>query len=292
MAIPVIPDIRELMEAGMHFGHASGKRHPKMQPYIFATRDKLNIIDLEQTRAKLTEVLTTLEEWVKDGKTVILVGTKDQVKDRVKEIGEKLHIPYVNVRWLGGTMTNFGEIQKSIARMKRMEESLENGEAAKMIKKERVMMENELRRLHHKLGGLRDMNKKPDALFIIDPGHEHNAVKEARHEGVTIFGVVDTNTNPEMADYVIPANDDGPKSLGLLLDWIEQTIESGLKAAGAKKAEAEAKEEIVVNIPQADIEAGEEVEEKIKRNDSEHEHQAKPAVKNEKGDAHFHATQD
>jgi len=281
MAIPTIPDIRELMEAGMHFGHASGHWHPKMKPYIFATRDKLSIIDLEQTRTKLTEVLTILEERIRDGKSIILVGTKDQVKDRVKEMGLKLGMPYVNVRWLGGTMTNFGEIQKSIARMKRMEEALENGDAAKMIKKERVMMENELRRLHYKLGGLRDMTKKPDALFIIDPGHEHNAVKEARHEGIEIFGIVDTNTNPDDVDHLIPANDDGPKSLKMLLDFVEQTIESGQKLISLKRDAVAAppkEEEVVIEIPLEEVIVGETDEEKAKLTEAKKK-QASPSVK-------------
>ncbi|MCC2632025.1 MAG: rpsB, partial [Patescibacteria group bacterium] len=195
MAIPTIPDIRTLMEAGMHFGHSSGKWHPKMKPYIFATRDKLHIIDLEKTQVKLQEVLSILEERIRDGKSVVLVGTKKQVTDRVKEIGEATNIHYVNVRWLGGTMTNFAEVQKSIARMKKMEATLADPEAAgRMIKKERVRMEAEVERMHHKFGGLRNMTKKPDALFVIDPSHEHNAIKEARHQGIEIFGIVDTNT--------------------------------------------------------------------------------------------------
>ena len=237
MAVPAIPDIRELMELGMHFGHASGKWHPKMKPYIYATRDKLHIIDLEKTREKLTEVLTILEERIRDGKTVVLVGTKKQVGDRVKAIGDATGIPYVNVRWLGGTLTNFGEMQKSISRMKKNEAFLESEDASKMIKKERVMMENELERMHHKFGGLRDLTKKPDALFIIDPGFEHNAVKEGRHGGLELFAIVDTNSNPSLVNHVIPANDDAPKSLGLLMDLVEETIKSGQKMISLRRDE-------------------------------------------------------
>jgi small subunit ribosomal protein S2 len=276
MAIPPIPEVRDLMEAGVHFGHASGKWHPKMKPYIFATRDKLHIIDLEQTRIHLEKVLTILEQYIASGKVVVLVGTKKQVTNQVREIGERLHIPYVCERWLGGTMTNWGEMQQSIARMKRMEGQLENEEtAAKMIKKERVMMQSELKRMHAKFSGLRDMAKKPDALFIIDPSHEHNAVKEALHQGIEIFAVVDTNTDPTPVNYLIPANDDGPKSVALLMDLISQTIESGQKMiTAAKEKEAKAAEkaemaetETTVVLPEdvvAEVEVIEEKEEKAK----------------------------
>lgn len=241
-----------------------------MKPYIFATRDKLHIIDLEKTQEKLREVLTILEERVRDGKTIVLVGTKKQVTDRVKEIGVNNNIPYVNVRWLGGTMTNFTELQKSIARMKRMEAVLENEEeAAKIIKKERVQMEAEIERMHHKFGGLRNLTRKPDALFVIDPSHEHNAIKEARHQGIEIFGIVDTNTNPDLIDHVIPANDDAPKSLTMLLAMVEATIKSGQKLISLKQeelAKKEAEPEIVLpkeasNFPE---EMAEKIEEQMK----------------------------
>jgi small subunit ribosomal protein S2 len=282
MAIPAIPDLRTMMEAGMHFGHASGKWHPKMQPYIFATRDKLHIINLEKTQEKLKEVLTVFEERIRDGKTVVLVGTKNQVRDRVKEIGETLSIPYVNVRWLGGTMTNFTELQKSIARLKKTEAFLSSDEANRMIKKERVRMEAELQRLQHKFGGLKNLTRKPDALFIIDPGHEHNAVKEAIHEGIEMFAIVDTNTNPELVHHAIPANDDAPKSLNLLLSLLEATIKSGQKLISLKE-EASAQENsdekaAILDVPvkpDAMEETAEELEEALKQEAAEEEKTAK-----------------
>lgn len=213
-----------------------------MKPYIFATRDKLHIIDLEKTQEKMKEVLGLLEERIRDGKTVVLVGTKKQVSDRVKEIGEATNIPYVNVRWLGGTMTNFGELQKSISRMKKTEEFLASPEAVNTIKKERVRMEADLKRMHYKFGGLRNLTKKPDAMFIIDPSHEHNAVKEAIHQGIERFAIVDTNTNPDLVDHMIPANDDAPKSLAVLLGMIEETIKSGQKLISLKPAETKTEE--------------------------------------------------
>jgi small subunit ribosomal protein S2 len=256
MAIPAIPDVKTLMEAGVHFGHASGRWHPKMKPYIFATRDKLHIIDLEKTREKLTETLTLLEQYVRSGKVIVLVGSKKQISERVKLIGETLKVPYVDVRWPGGIMTNFAEMQKSITRMKRTEEFLASGDASKMIKKERVMLESELNRMHHKFGGLRDLTKKPDALFVIDPSYEKNAIKEARHEGLKIFGIVDTNCNPTDTDHFIPANDDGPKSMSLLLDLIEETIRNGQKviSVGAEEKPA-VTEDISVKAPEGEAAA-------------------------------------
>lgn len=248
MAIPTIPDIRDLVEAGVHFGHASGRWHPKMKPYIFATRDKLHIINLEKTQEQLTQVLGVLEEKIRDGKMIVLVGTKKQVAEQIKAIGEANNVCYVCVRWLGGTMTNFGEMQKSISRMKRIEEFLASPEAAKTIKKERVMMENDLKRMQAKFGGLRNMVKKPDMLLIVDPGFEHNAVKEALCEGIEIMAIADTDSDPTPVNHLIVANDDGPKSLKLVLDLVEKTIQNGQKLIDLKREEktaeiSEAKEE-------------------------------------------------
>jgi small subunit ribosomal protein S2 len=273
MAIPTIPDIRTLMEAGVHFGHASGKWHPKMKPYIFATRDKLHIIDLEKTREQLVSVLTILEERVRSGKIIVLVGTKKQASEQVKEIGEKLGIPYVNVRWLGGTMTNFREIQKSIARMKKMEAYLESPDSVNMIKKERVMQTQEIERMRAKFGGLRNLTRKPDALFIIDPSHEHNAVKEALVEGIELFAVIDTNSDPSVINHVIPANDDGAKSLKLILGLVEATIAEGQKMvslAKDEKATKEAEAEVEVAIAEDPVleESLDKVEEVLKEEDT------------------------
>lgn len=262
MSTVVIPDIRDLMAAGVHFGHASGRWHPKMAPYIFATRDKLHIMNLEKTQAQLAEILPMLEARARDGKLIVLVGTKKQASPLIEEMGKKLGISYVSERWLGGTMTNWGEMQASIARMKRTEELLGSDEANRMIKKERVQMEAELKRMHVKFDGIRDMTRKPDVLFIVDPGYEHNAIKEARDEGLEIFGIADTNSDPTVLDHVIPANDDGPKSLKLILSLVEAAIAAGLAnrtkdmEAAAAKTETEKEEEIVVPeevIPEAAV---------------------------------------
>ncbi len=275
MAIPTIPDTRELMEAGVHFGHASGKWHPKMAPYIFCSRDKLHIIDLEKTQEQLKKVLPILEERVASGKSFIFVGTKRQVADMVKEMGERLGISYVNERWLGGTMTNFGQMVQSISRMKKVEELLASEDVNKMIKKERVMLQSDLKRMHAKFSGLRNFTKKPDFLIIIDPGYEHNAVKEARFEGTEIFAIVDTNSNPDLVDHLIPANDDGPKSLKLMLGLLDQTIAEGqkqlLQRKEAKEQEEAKKEEIVVATPPVEelVAIEEKIEEKVDKEKKE-----------------------
>jgi small subunit ribosomal protein S2 len=266
MAIPVIPETRDLMEAGVHFGHASGKWHPKMAPYIFATRDKLHIINLEKTQEQLKAVLPIIEDRIANGKSFILVGTKRQVADMIKEIGERLGISYVNERWLGGTMTNFGQMTQSISRMKKAEELLASEDVNKMIKKERVMLQSDLKRMHAKFSGLRNFTKKPDFLIIIDPSHEHNAVKEARFEGIEIFAVIDTNSNPSLVNHVIPANDDGPKSLKLILGLLEETIKSGLekqKDMKAKKEQEEASKEEKIEVATPEPEELVAIEEKI-----------------------------
>jgi|GEM_PF-1487651 len=267
MAIPQIPEVKDLMDAGVHFGHASGKWHPKMAPYIFATRDKLHIIDLEKTREQLALVLPILEDRIANGKSFIVVGTKRQVSDSIEEMGERLGISYVNNRWLGGTMTNFGQMVQSISRMKKTEEILATDEANKMIKKERVMLQHELKRMHAKFSGLRNFTKKPDFLLIIDPGHEHNAVKEARFEGIEMFAVVDTNSNPSLVHHVIPANDDGPKSLKLILKLLEETIQNGLARQSEVQAQKEQqttpKKEEVIEVATPEVEELLEVEEKI-----------------------------
>jgi small subunit ribosomal protein S2 len=229
--VPPIPSLKDLAEAGAHFGHAASRWHPKMKPYIHATRDHLHILDLEQTRELLASSLQVLAERVRDGKTVIFVGTKnDVIANRIKEIGSKYGMPYINVRWPGGVLTNWSEVQKSIARMVKQEAFLASEDASKMIKKERLMMEGDVRRTQYKFGGLRDLTKKPDLVFMIDPSHEKIAVKEARREEIELMAVLDTNSDPTPFSHIIPINDDGVRSMKLVFDLIDQTLENAMAA--------------------------------------------------------------
>jgi small subunit ribosomal protein S2 len=224
-----IPELSELLEAGVHFGHASARWHAKMAPYIFATRDKLHILDVEKTRTALETVLPVISQRIAAGNRFMLVGTKRQVAPLIRELGAELNVSYVDERWLGGTLTNSAQIQQSIKRMVRLEEALEDEvQMAKFTKKERTLMAAEVRRLHIKYAGLRNSAGKPDFMIVVDPNHERNAVREARSEGVELFGIMDTDSNPDSVDFVIPANDDGPKSLKLIMGLVKAAIAEGL----------------------------------------------------------------
>lgn len=225
-----IPTIKELANAGVQYGHASSRWHPRAKSYIHTTRNKLNLIDLEQTREALEQVLPLLEERAASGKTIVLVGTKKSVAPLIQEMGERLELPYVSERWLGGTLTNWSAMQQSIARMKRTEEFLGDEHAVQsMIKKERVVLQNELERMHTKFGGVRNLTRKPDCVIVVDPGFEKNCIKESSLEGIERFGILDTTSDPTSVHHVIPANDDGPKSLKLILGLIEQALTKGLE---------------------------------------------------------------
>lgn len=275
MALPQIPELKELMDAGVHFGHASGRWHPKMAPYIFGARDHLHIINLEKTREQLQNVLPILEERIASGKSFILVGSKKQATAMVREMGERLGISYVNERWLGGTMTNFQQMLTSIRRMVDTEELLASDRAQRLTKKERVVLQSELKRMHIKFSGLRTIKRKPDFLIVVDPAHEHNAVREAIVEGIETFALVDTNADPSRVTFAIPTNDDGPKALRLMLALLEQTIASGLEKLATRKADAAAsrdaeKEEAKIEkskVADADevIEVAEKLEEEVVR---------------------------
>jgi len=227
--------VRDLLEAGCHFGHTRGRRHPNMAEYVYITREKVNIIDLEKTLSKLKDLLTAVENFVAEGKVLVMVGTKRQAQAVVKTVADEAGIPYVSERWLGGTLTNFNTVEKSIKRMNELETYLLSDEAAEIIKRERLMLQRELDRLRIKVGGLKDITKIPEGLFVIDPAYEKNAVKEARNLDVAVFALLDTNSNPMLTDEFVPANDDAAKSIMLILNEVKQAIERGKKRAEADK---------------------------------------------------------
>ncbi len=234
--MPVLEvDIKQLFEAGAHFGHKTSRWHPKMAPYIHSAKNGTHIIDLNKTAEALNEALSFIEEIVSQGKQVLLVGTKRQAHDPIKEIAEKTGMPYVVERWLGGMLTNSNTIGGRVKHLKDLEEKMDSGQfASKYGKLEVQRFQEEIDDMNHTYGGIKNLNGKPGALFIIDILHEANAVKEAKKLKVPIVAIVDTNANPSLVEYPIPSNDDSIKTIKLITDYLEAAISSG-KAKREKK---------------------------------------------------------
>jgi small subunit ribosomal protein S2 len=216
--------MKQLLEAGVHFGHQTRRWNPKMKKYIFTERNGIYIIDLQKTVKKVEEAYNWMKELAANGGTVLFVGTKKQAQDSVKEEAHRSGMYFVNQRWLGGTLTNFETIQKRITRLKDIERMSEDGTFDVLPKKEVVQLKKELERLEKFLGGIKDMKKLPDALFIIDPRKERIAVAEAHKLNIPIVGIVDTNCDPDEIDVVIPANDDAIRAVKLLTGKMADAI--------------------------------------------------------------------
>ncbi|AIU77065.1 30S ribosomal protein S2 [Bacillus subtilis] len=231
--------MKQLLEAGVHFGHQTRRWNPKMKRYIFTERNGIYIIDLQKTVKKVEEAYNFTKNLAAEGGKILFVGTKKQAQDSVKEEAVRSGMYYVNQRWLGGTLTNFETIQKRIKRLKEIEKMQENGTFEVLPKKEVVQLKKELERLEKFLGGIKDMKDLPDALFIIDPRKERIAVAEARKLNIPIIGIVDTNCDPDEIDVVIPANDDAIRAVKLLTSKMADAI---LEAKQGEE-EAEAAEE-------------------------------------------------
>lgn len=229
-----LPSIEAMLQAGMHFGHRTSKWHPKMAPYIFAERNGVHIIDLEKSRDLLGKALTVIEDTVAEGKVLLVVGTKAQVKESIKKMAIETNVPYVVEGWIGGVITNFAIIKKAIKKYKDLTGEKEAGLLSKYTKKERIQIDREIGRLDKNVGGLVSLNRTPDVMFVWDIKEEQTAVIEAKKKGIIIIGLCDTNTNPKFIDYVIPANDDATKTVKLVLGLIEEAIKAG--NARAQKA--------------------------------------------------------
>jgi small subunit ribosomal protein S2 len=230
-------DIKKLLEAGAHFGHKTSRWHPKMAPFIHSKRDGTHIIDLTKTVEQLQVALSFIEQTVSEGKQVLLVGTKRQAHDIVKEVATSTNMPYVVERWLGGMLTNRNTIGGRIKHLKDLEEKMESGAlAAKYSKLEVQRFQEEIDAMNHIYGGIKDLAAKPGAVFVSDVLNDINAVREARKLGVKVVAIVDTNADPTLIDYPIPANDDAIKTIKLIADYVQSAIESG-KASHAKKSE-------------------------------------------------------
>lgn len=219
--------MKQLLEAGVHFGHQTRRWNPKMARYIFTERNGIYIIDLQKTVRKVEEAYNFVRDLAASGGTVLFVGTKKQAQEAVKEEAERCGMFYVNQRWLGGTLTNFNTIQKRIRRLQELEQMEEDGTFEVLPKKEVILLRKERERLEKFLGGIKGMKKLPDALFIIDPRKERIAVAEARKLGIPIVAIVDTNCDPDEIDYVIPGNDDAIRAVRLLTSKIADAVLEG-----------------------------------------------------------------
>ncbi len=232
--------MKQLLEAGVHFGHQTRRWNPKMAKYIFTERNGIYIIDLQKTVKKVDEAYNFIRSVAETGKPVLFVGTKKQAQESVKEQAEKAGMYYVNERWLGGMLTNFGTIRKSINRLKALEAMEEDGTFEVLTKKEVQMLHREQDKLERALGGIKEMDKLPGALFVIDPRKEHIAVAEARKLDIPIVAIVDTNCDPDEIDYVIPGNDDAIRAVKLLTECMADAVMEGRQ--GGEDAEAEQEE--------------------------------------------------
>ena len=219
--------MKQLLEAGVHFGHQTRRWDPRMAEYIFQARNGIHIIDLQKTSKKLDEAYEFMKEQAEEGKTVLFIGTKKQAQDCMKEAAEKCGMYYVNQRWLGGMLTNFNTIQGRVARLKELETMAEDGTFDVLPKKEVVLLRKEMDKLNKNLGGIKEMTEIPGVMFVVDPKKEHIAIQEARKLNIPVVGLVDTNCDPNDVDYVIPGNDAAIRAVKLITDVMANAIIEG-----------------------------------------------------------------
>ena len=219
--------MRQMLEAGVHFGHQTRYWNPKMAPYIFGERGKIHIINLEETMPLFNEAMNYLGSMVANGGTVLFVGTKRSAQEPIKENAIRCGMPYVNHRWLGGMLTNYKTVRASIKRLKELETMAADGSFEKISKKEGLMLQREMDKLERSLGGIKDMRGIPDAMFVVDVGHEKIAISEARKLGIPVVGIVDTNNSIEGIDYIIPGNDDAIRAIKLFVESAADAIDTG-----------------------------------------------------------------
>ena len=229
---------QEMLDAGVHFGHLRKKWNPKMLPYIFMERKGIHIIDLNKTNEGLIRAANAMRKIARSGKKILFVATKKQAKDLVAKAAEEVGMPHVTERWLGGMLTNFSTIRKSIKKKQTIEKML-NEKATALTNKELLMLGREGDKLDRILGGVEDMSRAPSALFIVDISHEHIALAEAKRLGIATFAIVDTNSDPTSVDFAIPANDDASKSVGIITNYLINTIKEGLSERQKEKQESD-----------------------------------------------------
>jgi small subunit ribosomal protein S2 len=250
---------QQLLEAGVHFGHLRKKWNPKMLPYIYAEKKGIHIIDLNKTVDCLQETAQVLKGIAKSGRKIMFVGTKKQAKEIVTVSAKRVGMPFVTERWLGGMLTNFNTVRKSVKKMQSIEKMLTDGSFESITKKERLQLSRDREKMDKVLGGIAQLGRVPAALFIVDIGHEHIALSEARRLGITTFGMVDTNCDPNKVDYPVPANDDATKSIAIVVNYITAAIAEGLAERQAERTdESEADEEGGDRSPRLSLEDDEE----------------------------------
>ena len=239
--------MKQLLEAGVHFGHQTRRWDPKMAEYIFQARNGIHIIDLQKTSKKIDEAYEFLRSQAEEGKTVLFVGAKKQAQECIKEAAEKCGMYYVDQRWLGGMLTNFGTIQTRIKRLKDLETMQEDGTFDVLPKKEVINLKKEMEKLQANLGGIKEMTEIPGVMFIVDPKKEYNAIKEAQKLNIPVVGIVDTNCNPEVLDYAIPGNDDAIRAVKLITDVMANAVIEGKQGESFEAAEV-ATEEVTEEV--------------------------------------------
>lgn len=231
--------MRQMLEAGVHFGHQTRYWNPKMAPFIFGERNKIHIINLERSLPLFNDAMNFLGRLAANRGTVLFVGTKRAARDLVQQAASRVNMPYVNYRWLGGMLTNFRTIRQSIKRLKDLETMAQDGSFERLTKKEALTLSREMEKLERSLGGIKNMNGLPDALFVIDVGYEKIAINEARKLGIPVVAIVDTNNSPDGIDYVVPGNDDAIRAIKLYLEASADTIEEGKSSIPITAAEAD-----------------------------------------------------
>jgi small subunit ribosomal protein S2 len=231
------PEYKELLDAGVHFGHMKKKWNPKMRPYIFMERRGIHIIDLNRTIECMETAAAAMKQIAKSGRKIMFVATKKQARDIVKAAAKSVNMPFVTDRWLGGMMTNFSTIRRSVKKMQNIERMLSDGSASSMTKKERLTLSREKDKMEKVLGGIANLNRLPSAIFIVDIHHEHIAMAEAQKLGLKTIALVDTNSDPRKVDFPVPANDDSSKSVAVITQYLTQAIKEGLEERKTMKKE-------------------------------------------------------
>jgi small subunit ribosomal protein S2 len=247
-------DQKEMLEAGVHFGHLRKKWNPKMLPYIFSEKKGIHVIDLNKTAAKLEEAGNVLRNMAKNDKTVLFVATKKQAKDIVKKAAMSCEMPFVTERWLGGMLTNFATIRKSVRKMQNIDKMFKDGTVKNITKKERLMLSRQKDKLEKVLGGIANLNRSPQAVFVVDILHEDIAISECKKLGINTLGMVDTNSDPNKVNFAIPSNDDSSKSIEYIVTYLAACINEGRKEKTTTKEETNAENTVeVTHIDPANI---------------------------------------